>query len=187
MSPHATLVLSRVLRTVLVLAAVFPLFGTTLERLTLDEIAARSTTIVRGRISGCAGEMRTSVVYTRCEVSVSETWKGGGLVSTVVYIPGGTAGRVSQTFSGTPVLAPGEEYVLFLWAGASGRNQLIGLTQGVYAVQQDAKTGEIAVRGAASVPMVDRSGSAVEDIGAKNLSVRELKRRVTAALVKEGR
>lgn len=156
----------------------YPLLGTTLERLTMDDIVQKSTSIVRGRVTGCNGEMRRNVIYTRCQVSVSETWKGTAGPSAEVFIPGGSVRGLTQTFSGAPELTTGQEYVLFLWAGKSGINQLIGLTQGLFELQQDGKA-VTAVRAATSEPMVDAGGRPVVDATLR-YSAADLKRIVTA-------
>jgi hypothetical protein len=70
---------------------------------------------------------------------------------------------MTQTFAGTPQLNVGEEYVLFLWSGRSGINQLIGLTQGVFQLAADTKGDTVAVRAASTEPMVDAAGNAVTD------------------------
>jgi hypothetical protein len=169
-------------RWLLCVLAVIPVFGTTLKLLTMDDIVSQSTSIVRGRIGSCAGEMHGNIVYTRCQVSVSESWKGDAAGTTDVYTPGGTAQGVTQTFTGTPVLAAGQEYVLFLWAGKSGLNQLIGLTQGVFQLSQAGKT-TMAVRAASSEPMVDARGRPVQDATLR-YSATELKRIVETILTR---
>ena len=85
--------------------AALPLAGTTLKLLTMDDIVSQSTAIVRGRIGSCSGEMRGNVIYTRCQINVSETWKGPAATTADVYIPGGSARGLTQTFAGTPTLA----------------------------------------------------------------------------------
>ena len=52
--------------------------------------------------------------------------------------------------------------MLFLWAGHSGLNQLIGLTQGVFQLSQSGSS-TTAVRPASSEPMVDAQGRPVRD------------------------
>ena len=61
------------------IAFVLCAFGATLEKLSLDQMAQQSTMIVRGQVTGCNGEARGSLIYTRCGVAVSETWKGDAL------------------------------------------------------------------------------------------------------------
>src|SRR3954465_11780720 len=99
----------------------------TLEKLTIEQMTQKATLIVRGRVGGCSGEMQGSIIYTRCSVNVTERWKGQSPSVTTFLIPGGSFKGLTQTFTGTPKFNGGDEYVLFLWSGRSGNNQIIGL------------------------------------------------------------
>ena len=138
-------------------------YPTTLEKLSIDEMSLKATAIVRGRVGACIGVTRGPVIYTRCAVAVSERWKGQTPATVDVLIPGGSSRGLSQSFSGTPKLAAGEEHVLFLWTGKSGLTQLIGLSQGLFDVKVDGK-GRVSVsREGASAQMVDGRGQPVAD------------------------
>jgi hypothetical protein len=160
-----------------VLIAAIPAVATTLERLSLADMTQKSTGIVRGRVSACSGEMRQNLIYTRCDLAVSETWKGAALPGTTVYVPGGRVGRLMQTIAGAPGLEIGQEYVFFLWAGRSGINQVIGLHQGVFQLLPDAKGKEVAQRSATAERMLDATGREVTDQSLR-YSAAELKRLV---------
>ena len=154
------------------------LSAATLEKLSIDEMTQKSTIVVRGRINTCAGEQKGSVIYTRCRVTVTERWKGTAGAQVEFFVPGGTARGLTQVFTGTPTLAPGSEYVLFLWAGRSGALQVIGLSQGVF----DVKAGGTTVKREASTErMLDASGQPVHDEGVE-MSVAALKQRVQRTL-----
>jgi hypothetical protein len=157
-----------------------PLLGTTLEHLTLEQMVQKSTGIVRARVASCTGEMRQRLIYTRCDVTVTETWKGAAATHTSVFVPGGRVGRLVQTIAGAPALTTGQEYVLFLWAGRSGINQVIGLHQGVFQLLPDGK-GFIAQRTATTERMLDASGREIADQDMR-YSAAELKQRVLAIL-----
>ena len=160
-------------------------FSATLEQLSIEQMAQKSTSIVRGRVTGCAGEMRGSVIYTRCGLSVSETWKGTPTTKSEFVVLGGTARGLSQTFSGAPRFGSNEEFVFFLWTGKSGVAQIIGLSQGVFGVTFS-PTGQATVkRAAASAVMLDAQGKQVQD-EAITLSVSELRNRVNKALAGGG-
>jgi len=152
----------------------------TLEQLTIEQMSAKSTQIVRGRIMNCAGEMRGSVIYTRCRVSVTETWKGNAGALTEFIMPGGTYRDLSQTFTGGPKLTSGQEYILFLWAGRSGTNQIIGLSQGVFNLENDSKSIQ-AKREASSEVMLGSDGTPVNDAPVR-MNVSELRSRVATAV-----
>src|SRR6185369_10527484 len=141
------------------------LHAATLEYLSLNDMAKKSTSIVRGRIQSCAGEFRGSVIFTHCKVAVTEQWKGVSQSVVDVATPGGTARGMAQNFSGSPKLAIGEEYVLFLWTGKSGMTQVIGLSQGVFDLKADTKGQTMAQRAATSERMLDAAGNEVTDSG----------------------
>ena len=101
-----------------------PLQGATLERLTLDDMIEKSTAIVRGKITGSYTEARGNIIYTHYQMQVEERWKGPEQPSVEFVVPGGTAGRVRQTYSGAPKLLEGNEYLIFLWSSPRTRHHL---------------------------------------------------------------
>ena len=140
------------------------LAGATLEKLGLDDMIVRSTAIVRGRAAGSYAAQHGALIYTHWRIQVTERLKGDPGAQVDVVVPGGVAGGYRQTFSGTPSLAPGTEYVLFLWTGRNGLTHMIGLSQGVLTLQTSSKGEQFAARAAASGPMLDpRTGAPVED------------------------
>ena len=152
----------------------------TLEKLSLDEMSQKSTLIVKGRVLSCGGETRGSVIYTRCQVAVQERWKGQAAEQTSFIIPGGTSRGLTQTFTGIPRFDAGLDYVLFLWAGRSGVNQVIGLSQGVFDVKIEGKAA-IAKREASSETMLNAHGDTVSDTSL-SISLAELRKRVQAVV-----
>jgi hypothetical protein len=169
------------------LALAGSLGATTLEQLTLDDMAQKSTAIVRARVTGShTAYVATSSgkdIYTYFQLQVLETWKSGPAMAEVA-IPGGVVDGIRQRVGGAPELLPGREYVLFLWTSRSGLTQLIGLSQGVFTLSSDAPGNEpgkeMVQRPAASELMLDRSGLPVED-RAVSMRLPELKARVIKA------
>lgn len=171
----------RPLLSIFLLAAAFA-GATTLERLTVEQMAQKATAVVRARATASTAVQRGSMIYTVYQLQVSEMLKGAlppGAAE--VYVPGGTYGRYRQSIAGSPVLAPGVEYVLFLWASPRGLVQVIGLSQGVFEIK--AGGGQtLLVRGKVEAEFVDRTGRAVEDNGIRLSleSLREIVSRVAA-------
>lgn len=159
--------------------------GATLEQLSIEQMAQKSTSIVRGRVTGCSGEMRGSVIYTRCGLSVSETWKGPASSKAEFVVLGGTAKGLSQTFSGAPRFSINEEFVFFLWTGKSGIAQIIGLSQGVFGVTFSAAGQATVKREAGTSVMLNAQGQQVQDESV-TLSVTDLRSRVSRALAGGG-
>ena len=160
--------------------AIAPIFGTTLEQLTLADMARQSTSIVRARVTGSRSAYKGSSIYTYFQLQVLETWKAGPQtpngIATEVAIPGGAVDGIRQSVTGAPELKSGQEYVLFLWTSRSGLTQVIGLSQGRFSV-----LGDVVQRPAASELMLDRSGRPVED-RAMSLSIQDLHAQVLQSL-----
>jgi len=162
--------------------------GATLEKLSIEEMSQKATLIVRGKVSGCSGEAQGSLIYTRCQIQVLESWKGAAPGQISFSVPGGQFQCLVQTFTGTPKIDVGQEYVLFLWTGKSGRTQVIGLSQGVFHFVSDSKatgSGKKLSRGASTELMVDSSGKPVTDTSVET-TVGELNARVNRALATAG-
>lgn len=122
----------------MLLGGLAALNAATLERLTIEQMAQQASAVVRGRV----GEARTArfgaLVYTLHRFEAAEKWKGAPIAGLEVAVLGGTYEGVTYRFAGAPELKAGDEYVLFLWTGPSGRTQIVGLSQGVFRVVQRA-------------------------------------------------
>lgn len=163
--------MARFLQSVLVLLALATGLGaTTLERLTVDQMVQKSTSIVRGRVISSAPIQRGSVIYTVYRIQVAEWVKGGsGATTAEAYVPGGTLNRQRQSIAGAPTLNVGSEYVLFLWASPSGTPHVIGLSQGVLSVKSSTSSSETVLsrNPIEEAQVVDAQGQPVNDSGLK--------------------
>lgn len=157
------------------------LSAATLEQLSLDTIIQKSTGIVDGTVTDVSTELRGPVVYTRYRIRVSERYKGAAGAHMDVFVPGGRYGTLTQTFPGSPVLAKGQEYLLFLWAGKSGMSQVIGLSQGLFDIKREISGEVMVVRQAAEATVLDSSGKLVEDTPV-SLRLREMVDRIQRTL-----
>ncbi len=152
--------------------------ATTLEKLSLDEMVQKSTAVVRARASAAGAVQRGSMIYTVYRLQVSETLKGSmPAAGAEVHVPGGTYGRYRQSIAGSPVLEPGVEYVLFLWASPRGLLQVIGLSQGVFQLKTSSNGEGLLVRSRIEAELVDRAGRAVED-GGMTLTLEHLREKI---------
>lgn len=139
--------------------------GTTLELLGFDALIDKATQVVRGRVGNCNGAYRGAMIYTQCTVTVAETLKGTPAAEVRFSVPGGKVGNIRQSIAGAPQFQTGGEYVLFLWTGASGFTQVMGLSQGKFEVQGSG-SAQSAVRNAvADVTLLDGMGHEVQDAG----------------------
>lgn len=154
----------RFLMTMLLAAAL--LEATTLEKLSLDEMVAKSTAIARGRISRSGVRQHGAIFYSHYTLHVTEQYKGAPVRQIDVVLPGGAIGTTQQTFSGVPALPADAEVVLFLWTSKSGLTHVIGLSQGILQVSKDAAGQTVFSREAILEGMVEgRTGRAATDNG----------------------
>ena len=115
-----------------------PVWGATLELLSLNDLIAKSTTIVQAQVTGSSASYAGTVIYTHYKVSVLAQWKGAAQSTIDVLVPGGTANGIRQTYPGVPQLVAGRQYVLFLWMSSKGATYPMGFTQGVFNLLPDA-------------------------------------------------
>ena len=154
--------------------------ATTLQQLSLDDMIRQSTGIVRAKVAGVHSALRGQNIYTYYRLQILEAPKavsGQGTGEIEVAVPGGTVDGMRQVAIGSPELATGSEYVVFLWTGKSGMTQIIGLSQGLFLAAKNA-AGEIHLtRPAADDLMVDQHGHPVS-AGSTELRWNDLRTRI---------
>ena len=176
---------SLILATV-VAAWTLPLPCATLARLSLDDMIAQSSSIVRGKVTASWAAYTGSVIYTHYQVQVSEQFKGAARNSVEVMIPGGTVNGMQLSASGSPVLTQGGEYVFFLWTSRGGITWITGLTQGLFSLAGEAGTDLVATRSASRELMLDpRTSRPVKDT-VLTMSLSALRKRIAATLAAPG-
>jgi hypothetical protein len=140
-----------------------PAGATTLLKMSMNDLITQSTSIVRARITGSRSAATGRDIYTYYQLQVSETLKQGAILPAEVAVPGGVYGNLRQIGIGSPLLTQGQEYVLFLWTSRSGMTQVIGLSQGMFNLKQDASGDTVLNRPAIADQMLDKSGKPVTD------------------------
>jgi hypothetical protein len=162
--------------------AILPLRCATLEQLSLSDMSAKSTAIVRAKVVSSYVAMTSPVIYTHYQLQVGERYKGAAQSTIDLAIPGGVANGVRQVWGGAPLLNAGDEYVFFLWTGKSGLTQVMGLSQGLFAVAQDGSKDPAVTHTATHEVMLDHNtGRAVQD-HTLTMPLSGLKAQVAAAL-----
>jgi hypothetical protein len=134
-----------------------PARASTLQHLSLKDMAVQSTDIVRGHVQRGKPAWHGSQLFTHYMVFVSDRWKGTGGPVVDLALQGGALDGLRQTWAGTPDLDEGREYVFFLWRSPSGLNLIIGLSQGLFEVHSPS---EEAVQASSKEAIVDHSGTA---------------------------
>ncbi len=172
---------------IVVTSWVLPLQCATLERLSLDDMITRSTTIVRGKVTASWAAFTGSVIYTHYRIQVSEQFKGAAQNSVEVMTPGGTVKGLTSSYAGSPVLNQGDEFVFFLWASKNGITWITGLTQGLFSLAPgDAGTDRLATRSASRELMLDPDTSRPVKDNALSMTLSSLRSRIAAKLAAQG-
>jgi hypothetical protein len=137
------------------LVGVAQLQSATLQQLSMNDLIAKSTAIVRGTVQASYTAFSGPVIFTHYRVQVVEKWKGAAGATVDVAVPGGVVNGIRQTYSGAPQFQPGDGYVLFLWTGKSGMTQIMGFSQGAFAVAQDGSSDPSLTRNPTRELMLD--------------------------------
>jgi hypothetical protein len=169
----------------LLAASLGALEGSTLQQLSLEDMIRQSTLIVRGQPQLTYSQFRGSVIYTHFTLQVSKVYKGTAGKQLDLAVPGGMNGGMRQTFAGAPGLANGQDYVLFLWTSKTGLTQVIGLSQGLFVVAQDAAGNTIIRRAAATESMLNAAGQLVTSSDIQ-MSLSDLAARIQSVLAGGG-
>jgi hypothetical protein len=163
-----------------------PLQGATLERLSLDDMVAKSTSIVRGTVTGSRAVFTGRDINTFYTIRVSESLKGAGQNSIEVVVPGGVANNLRMSYAGAPTLNTGDEVVFFLWASRSGATHVLGLTQGLFTVAEDGSKDPLTTRRASRELMLDRSSGQPVKNETLVMRMSELRAKVSSSLKGSG-
>jgi hypothetical protein len=158
----------------------------TLERLSLDDMITKSTVIVRAKVSSSCAAYSGPMIYTHYQIQVSETLKGPARSSMEIQVPGGVANNMRQTFAGAPQFNPGDEFVFFLWTGTSGSTQILGLTQGLFALAADGSADPVTTRNASHEMMLERGTARQVKDQTLVMHLSDLRSRIGATLAANG-
>ena len=154
-----------------------------MQQLSMDDLAVKSTAVVRGRVTDTYMALTGPTVYTHYHLAVSETWKGTAAGTVDVALPGGTASGIQQSYPGVPQLAIGTEYVVYLWTSPGGVTMPTGFSQGIFTVTGTATSAMTLTRSASSELMLDASGHPVHDHPV-SMPISDMKSAVASALSK---
>jgi hypothetical protein len=121
--------------------------ATTIAPLSFEQLVKESASVVYGRVSDVRAQWTPDRRFIESIVSVEilKDLKGHARSTIQFTMPGGQVGRYLNVIPGAPVLAEGELAVFFLTAHGARLPVTTGLTQGVFRVQRDARSGELLV------------------------------------------
>jgi hypothetical protein len=156
----------------------------TLEQLSLDDMIAKSTAIVRGTVSGIRTTFTGRDIYTHYRISVAERFKGEAQGSVEITVQGGSYGTYHQTTPGSPVLNEGDQYVFFLWTSNAGVTWITGMTQGLFQLNGNGMADPMASRAASRELMLDAVTARPVKDAAVSLKLSDLRARISARVAR---
>jgi hypothetical protein len=127
----------------------------------LPAITKRASMIIRGAVTNSEVAWIGRTIYTRYDLTVTETIKGNPRQRVKMWVPGGATGQVQTAWPGAPALGPSDEIVFFgepfeTRRGRGNENQNkarendgftpIGLFDGCIKIETEPATGEKVVR-----------------------------------------
>jgi len=149
--------------------------ATQLVSMTPRQMGEQAQLVVAGKVSGEQSfwnEKRTKI-FTRIDVAVDASYKGGTPVSVSLLQLGGTVDGVRTTVDGAVQWRVGEEVLLFLEPYTKGTYQVTGLSQGKFRIERDATTGAAFVSRPAleGVKLVSAQGSALRGAAIEKIPI----------------
>lgn len=119
----------------------------TLVPLSFEQLVNESAAVVYGRVTEVRSQWTADRRFIESVVSIDvlKGMKGGATEAISFTVPGGQVGRYVNVIPGAPVFAAGDTAVFFLTARGPRLPVTTGLTQGIYRVQRDARSGEMLV------------------------------------------
>lgn len=132
--------MTRTLASLLLASLAAPASASLTRPLTVEQLAADSDAVVRGRVVEQAVEVESDSgrVRTLSTVEVDACLRGDDAPGARVVVSqlGGTAGAVTVVASGTAPLAVGQEVLLFLRGTGAQRRVPVGMARGVWFVHR---------------------------------------------------
>jgi hypothetical protein len=114
-----------------------------LVRLSPEDLGRYSGLVFRGKVLSADSYWNDghTKIFTRVLVGADETYKGEHRAVVELVQLGGTVGNVKVTVQGALQWTPGEEVLLFAEPYDFTNYQVLGLSQGKFAVKRDKRTG----------------------------------------------
>jgi hypothetical protein len=159
--------------------------ATTLQRLSLDQLAAGSDAVARVNFSSAESRWENGTIWTVTTLHVVETMKGNLPAEISVRLPGGRVGHLTATVEGTPRFHPGDDAIVFLKMSPVGGFAVAGWVQGTFRISRDPRTGDQSVtQDSSAFPVFDAATRSFRTEGVRHMPVEEFRGRVASAIAR---
>lgn len=172
----------------LVLAAVAMAHGTTLARMSLDQLAAAAQVVARVRCTGAESRRENDSIWTYTIFTVEETFKGAPDAQITVRLPGGRDGHLVQSVEGAPQFTEGEEAIVFLERTRSGDWSISAWAEGTFRVARDAAANqETVTQDSSGMAVFDPATRTFRTEGIARMPLENFREKLNAAIESVGR
>lgn len=162
--------------------------ATTLERMSIGQMARAAPVIVQARCVGNSTGWDAGEIWTFTSFHVQDAWRGSPLARITVRLLGGRVGKLTSYVSGVPRFRPGEDVVLFLQPTPRGDFSVVSWEQGTFRIHRNPVSGRARVtQDTASFATFDPLTRRFEAVGVRDMPLNELRARVDAALRNQAR
>ena len=113
-----------------------PLSATIVPKMDLPQLVQNADAIVQGTVEQVYSrwDAEHKLVFTYVPIRVDESIKGGPRRTVLIRQLGGTIGALNMMVAGTPSFQAGDQAIMFLSDQNDGTFQVVGLSQGRYAI-----------------------------------------------------
>jgi len=164
-----------------------PARATTLEHMSVAQMARASQEIVRARCVGNSVGWDEGEIWTFTTFRVEEVWRGHAAGPITVRLLGGRTGQLTSLVAGVPRFLPGEEVVLFLQRTSRGDFSIVSWEQGTFRIRRDPASGqENVTQDTASLETFDSSMHRFVVGGIRAMPIARFRAQIEAALSRAG-
>jgi hypothetical protein len=186
------------LRTILKFAALLcaatSVHATTLERLSLDQLAAAADATARVRCTSAQSRWENGQIWTVTTFDVLETMKGTLPQQITVRLPGGRVGHLTAIVDGTPKFKVADEAVVFLERipgglkvepAPGGGFSVAAWVEGTFRIKRDPRTGvETVTQDSSNFAVFDTLTRTFHAEGIRRMPMEQFRERVATALTR---
>jgi hypothetical protein len=157
--------------------------ATTLERMSLDQLARAADTVVRARCASTSARWENSAIWTFSEFDLIERFKGNPPERIQVRTPGGRVGHISTRVEQAPGFRPGDDAVLFLEASAGGSYAVTAWAEGTFRIRKATEAGrELVTQDSSGASVFDPVTRQFRSGETRNLLWSQFRQRLLSAL-----
>jgi len=160
-----------------------PLQSTTLQRMSLSQLARAADAVVRARCLGSTARWESGAIWTLTDFEVIERFQGSPPSRIRIRLPGGRVGGVSTRVEDVPQFRAGDDAVLFLEARPDGGYAVTAWVEGTFRIRRASGDGrEFVTQDSSGIAVFDPATKQFRSEGVRNVPWSEFRQRLADSL-----